>query len=182
MRIIFERKSKTFCFWHGKFKKPMDHSKGDSLNQSWCLVPLWAFPNVGTRTVHTGINWRAASTSSGSTYLSRNKTYSDKQDLPMLEIIYMPSGIRQNYLYNSGVLLGKFLTLVQLCLIPLDFCKQILETKVSQQHYHYPMVIKTVEHLLYSKAVFKSQLHQNHLRGWIKYRLLGPTPLEFLIW
>lgn len=42
-----------------------------------------------------------------------------------------------SYLYNSGVLLGKFLTLVQFCLISLNFCKQILGIKTSQNYHCY---------------------------------------------
>lgn len=63
------------------------------------------------------------------------ETYSDNAGLPKRKVTYVPFGTWQSYLYNRGVLLGKFLTLVQFCLISLNFCKQILGTKISH-HYH----------------------------------------------
>lgn len=63
---------------------------------------------------------------------------------------FTPSGMWYSYLHNSGVLLGKFLTLVQFCLISLNFCKQFLEPK-----YHITIEISSLsgEHLLYSMVV-----------------------------
>lgn len=77
VRSIFEKKTQTFCFSHGKFKRPVGHPNGDSSNLSWCLVPLWASPNMWPWEAHICINLRMEQKSSA--YLSKTKTYSDMQ-------------------------------------------------------------------------------------------------------
>lgn len=71
-----------------------------------------------------------------SAYLSKNKLIVTVQIFLSWRSLMFLLG-HGSYLYNSGVLLGKFLTLVQFCLISLNFCKQILGTKTSQNYHCY---------------------------------------------
>lgn len=55
--------------------------------------------------------------------------------------------------YNGGVLLGKFLTLVQFHLISLNFCKQLLGTNTSQPFIIVIIITETGKRLSCSTAV-----------------------------
>lgn len=88
---------------------------------------------------------------------------------------FIPSGMWYSYLHNSRVLLGKFLTLVQFCLISLNFCKQFLEPK-----YHNITIeisLLSSEHLLYSMAVTQAlEASQSDWRAGLDLEL-GPGTL-----
>ena len=98
---------------------------------------------------HTCINLKMEQKRSAC--LSKNRTSSDTDLQARDYLCYFQDW--QHYLYSGVVLLGKFLTLVQFCLISLNFCKQLLGTKTSQHFIIVIIITERGEHLLCSNAV-----------------------------